>query len=87
MTADVSFDVTDVALMSDARGKVFVIRSEIIGPRPHGQRRTGKFLHLRMTAKQAMRLMTLLRVAQTKLHLPAPADVEGTGAPHPKNLN
>jgi hypothetical protein len=85
MKADFNHDVTDIELMSDARGAVFVIRSQVIDQLPSGPRRSGKYIHLTMTARQAMRLLALLHGAQTKLNLPIPADVRLTTVPPAKD--
>jgi hypothetical protein len=70
-------------MMLDKSRKQVIIAAELIEPGPDGQLRpSGNAIHLGMTAADAMRLASLLRLAQQQLGLPDDPD-QPTWIPSP----
>lgn len=64
-----------------------ILRSELVGHHPT-TRRTGRFVHLGMTAADAMRLLALLKDVQKQQGWADPVDpVQSTAVPPAKDRN
>jgi hypothetical protein len=75
MQAD--FDITGYApdLVVGKNGRQAIIRCEIVDQPSEGPRRSGKYIHLGLTAADAMRLLAHLQGAQKQFGWPIPQGI------------
>jgi hypothetical protein len=84
-----AFDLYGIApqVMTTKDGKNFTIQWESVEQTPSGPRRTEKYIHLSMTAADAMRLLGLLEGARQTHGLPVQANVTQLDVPPLKDRN
>lgn len=87
MNADYSYDITDLELVVSKDGSIFMIRAQVVDQPPSGPRRSGKYIHLTMTAKHAMNLLPMLQNAQKQHGLKAGGPVTTLDVPGKRDLN
>jgi hypothetical protein len=72
MEADLDLSGCNPALIVSKNNSQIVIRCEQVTHVPSGPQRTGKYIHLGMTAADAMLLLAQLKEAQRRQVLPDP---------------
>ena len=87
MKADSEFFVTDFALLARPDGNGFVVRGETVDQLPSGPQRSGKYIHLTMTPKQAASLLAHLQAAQKQFGFPIAPPSDKTAVPPAKDRN
>jgi len=63
---DIKIAATDVCLAAAKDWSALTIVGDIVATTPKGPKRTAKAVHLTLSAQQAMRLLAMLQVVQSK---------------------
>jgi hypothetical protein len=87
VNAEFQFDATDVELVVNKQLTAFIIRAETIDQPPTGPQRSGKHIHLTITTKQALRLLSMLEAARQKLGLHREPPASALTVPPAKDRN
>jgi hypothetical protein len=85
---DIRIAATDVCLAAAKDWSALTIVGDVVATTPKGPKRTANAVHLTLSAQQAMRLLAMLQVVQSKCNLPLPVDpVTETAVPPAKDRN
>jgi hypothetical protein len=87
MKAEFEYSVTDVQLIANPQKTAFLLRSEVVDQPSTGPVRSGKHIHLTMTTKQAMRLLSMLQAAQANFGLEIAQESKPLYVPPAKDRN